>query len=125
VFGWFDRFIFDKFGEYISALADARTIHDLDCDASAEDLRVISIAETRVIAHLPHELSLMRIEFSIFLSATSSMAMSPQSRQVDWVEPETTLAEAAMILSGPRRTPLPRLSMTRRQCWSVLYIWWM
>lgn len=96
VFGWLIGF-FDKSANIFLRLLGIEPIHDLDVSASAEDLPRI-IADSRDSGDLPHELSLMLDRILDFPQRDVEHAMVPRA-QVDWVEPETTLAEVRDLMA--------------------------
>lgn len=96
VFGWLIGF-FDKSANIFLRLLRIEPIHDLDVSASAEDLPRI-IADSRDSGDLPHELSLMLDRILDFPQRDVEHAMVPRA-QVDWVQPETTLAQARDLMA--------------------------
>jgi CBS domain containing-hemolysin-like protein len=96
VFGWLIGF-FDKSANMFLRVLRIEPIHDLDVSASAEELPRI-IADSRDSGDLPHELSLMLERILDFPQRDVEHAMVPRS-QVDWVHPETTLAEVRDLMA--------------------------
>lgn len=96
VFGWLIGF-FDKSANLFLRALRIEPIHDLDVSASAEDLPRI-IADSRDSGDLPVELSLMLDRILDFPQRDVEHAMIPRAR-VDWVQPETTLAELREMMA--------------------------
>lgn len=96
VFGWLIGF-FDKSANLLLRALKIEPVHDLDVTASAADLPHI-IADSRDSGDLPVELSLMMDRIIDFPQQDVEHAMVPRS-QVDWVSPDTTLAELRILMA--------------------------
>lgn len=96
VFGWLIG-LFDKAANLLLRALRIEPVHDLDVTASADDLPHI-IEDSRDSGDLPLDLSLMMDRIVDFPQQDVEHAMIPRSR-VDWVEPETTLAEVRALMA--------------------------
>jgi CBS domain containing-hemolysin-like protein len=96
VFGWLIGF-FDKSANLLLRALRIEPVHDLDVSVSANDLPRI-IADSYDSGDLPLELSLMMDRILDFPQRDVEHAMIPRS-QVDWVRPETTLAEVRELMA--------------------------
>ena len=104
VFGWLIGF-FDKAANLFLRMLRIEPVLDLDVSVSDDDLTRI-ISDSRESGDLPHELSLMMDRILDFPLRDVEHAMVPRS-QVDWLLPETTLAELhELMASGHTRYPV-------------------
>ncbi|GAA4827155.1 hemolysin family protein [Garicola koreensis] len=96
VFGWLIS-IFDVAANALLRLIRVEPVHDVDSNATAEDLEHI-VSSSRDVGELPEELYLALDRVLDFPEHDVEHAMVPRSR-ADTVQPRTTVAEVRRLMS--------------------------
>ncbi|MBP2435863.1 hemolysin family protein [Microbacterium amylolyticum] len=104
MFGWL-IWVFDKSANALLALLRIEPVHDIETNASPEELRR-AVAESRDSGHLPGELSLILDRVIEFPEQDVEHAMVPRSR-VDFVPADLPVAELRRTMAaGHSRYPV-------------------